>query len=910
MKLKSIFLRILILFVSYSSHSIFAQNAREVAVEVQATLTSNNKLQLSWLGQKNSVSYDVYTKKSDNKGWDLIATVSDTVLKYVDTAYKLGSKKEYRVARTSTSFTGFTGNGYILAGFEIPAKTNLGKVLMIIDENYKTVLKSEINQYVHLLKSEGWSLDTHYVPRNAKVTDVKSWIYSKWQADSVNIKSIYLLGHVPVPYSGNFAPDGHSEHTGAWPADVYYGNFTANWTDNSVNNSTASRSENKNIANDGKFDISRINPTNTAANAIKYSQIPVGRVDLFNMPAFGNDTFLIKRYLQKATNFRTGVYIAENRALIDDNFGYFNSEAFASGGFRNYAPFVGDKIAELDFRTEMSKNSYLLAYACGSGAYTSAGGVGSSADFVKDSLLNPFSMMFGSYFGDWDNQNNYLRAPLASKGWGLASAWSGRPYWMVHESALGEPLSKSVLTTMNSYIVYNAAAFQSGAHAALMGDPTLRMYNVAKLTDFKVVNNCDLSFTAQWNNDTTAFDSLLFEKWNGNSWTRFESIKGTSKSHTIFDSLGSHLYSVRPLKKMKSASGTWWQYGYRDTFSVFVDSMPVGYISGPRIRKYCLFETFEFIDSNKNKMGEKYLWRTIHNNIVDSFVSGDGVKYSVVFGVETIQKMELVRTSKGGCVFIDSFTMNFVKSNSNQLLFPKGKVFCQNAEIFVQYPQDFMISNDAYWQIQPRGTIVVGQLPLTIGLKDTGYNTIELNAIDSVGCTNYLTDTIYIIPAPNKPIISTINYNANSGVSLKVENPSTKTYWNNDFTRNDTLYQYVYEPGADTIVKIFVNTVNNDGCISDTTEVRFGFKISSIKSILSNPLVLYPNPTKGKIFAKIPTGIKNAHILIYSYSGKVVTQQEVNGQSNLELNLSLSPGLYFVVLRGDDFQSGSQIVIE
>jgi hypothetical protein len=323
-----------------------------------------------------------------------------------------------------------------------------------------------------------------------------------------------------------------------------------------------------------------------------------------------------------------------------------------------------------------------------------------------------------------------------------------------------------------------------------------------------------------------------------------------------------------------------------------------------------LNETYEFIDSNKDKSGEKYLWRITRNNVVDSFVSGDGVEYSVMFNVETIQKMELVRTSIGGCKFIDSFTMNFVKSSTNQFLFPKGKVFCQNAEIFVQYPQDFIISNDAYWQIQPRGTIVVGQLPLTIALKDTGYNTIELNAIDSLGCANFLIDTIYIIQAPNKPIISTINYNANSGVSLKVGNPSTKTYWNNDFTRNDTLYQYVYEPGADTIVTIFVNTVNDDGCISDTTEVRFGFKISSLKSILSNPLLLYPNPTKGKIFAKIPTGIKNAQILIYSYTGKVVKQQEVNGQSSLELNLSLSPGLYFVVLRGDDFQSGSEIVIE
>lgn len=907
---KSTFLRLIILFFAHVGLNLGAQNAREVAVEVQATLTSNNKLQLSWLTQKNTVSYDVYSKKSDNKGWDLLATLKDTVLKFVDTSYKLGTKKEYRVARTSTSYTGFTGNGYILAGFDIAAKSNLGKVLVLIDENYKTVLNSDIKEYLHTLTSEGWNLDTHYVARNAKVSDVKNWIFSKWQADSVNIKSIFLLGHVPVPYSGNFGPDGHSEHTGAWPADVYYGNFSANWSDNTVNNSSASRSENKNVPGDGKFDVSRINPTNTPANAIKYTQIPVGRVDLFNMPAFGNDTFLIKRYLQKAIKFRTAQYVPENRALIDDNFGYFNSEAFSSGGFRNYAPFVGDKIFELDFRTEMNKNSYLLAYACGSGTYTSAGGVGSSADFVNDSLLNPFSMMFGSYFGDWDNQNNYLRAPLASKGWGLASAWSGRPYWMVHESALGEPLSKSVLTTMNSYNVYNAAAFQSGAHAALMGDPTLRMYNVEKLMNLRVANNCDLSFTASWDNDTTAFDSLVFEKWVGKGWEILETAKGAVNNYTINDLFGLHRYSVRPLKKMKSASGTWWQYGLRDTFSVFLDESPEGYISGPILKQYCLNETYEFIDSNKDKSGETYLWKITKGNLVDSFVSGDGVTYSIKYDVEAKQKMELIRTSVGGCVFIDSFTMNFVKTGSTHLLFPQGKEFCENANVYVQYSQDFIISEDAYWELSSTGQKIIGQEPLTTNMLNSGMQKIELFAIDSVGCENYLVDSLFIKPAPDKPIISTINYDAKSGVKLKIDNPSLKTIWNNDDSQNDTIFQFVYEPGLDTVVRIFVNTVNEDGCVSDSTEVRFGFNSNRIKTILANPLSVFPNPTKGKLFINIPNGVSDARIYMYSTTGQMVKEQSIENKPQVELDLSLPAGVYFILLVGDNYQSGAQIVIE
>ena len=60
-------------------------------------------------------------------------------------------------------------------------------------------------------------------------------------AAHADLESVFLLGHVPVPYSGQINPDGHSNHVGAWAADVYYGELDGNWTDVTVNNTSASR---------------------------------------------------------------------------------------------------------------------------------------------------------------------------------------------------------------------------------------------------------------------------------------------------------------------------------------------------------------------------------------------------------------------------------------------------------------------------------------------------------------------------------------------------------------------------------------------------------------------------------------------------------------------------------------------
>src|SRR5262249_29285360 len=99
-----------------------------------------------------------------------------------------------------------------------------------------------------------------------------------------------------------------------------------------------------------------------------------------------------------------------------------------------------------------------------------------------------FTMLFGSYFGDWDSQDNLMRAVLASPTYGLTSSWSGRPHWFVHHMGLGEPIGHSVALSQNNVGTYQQLNFGAcEVHIALMGDPTLRLHPVAAPTELTVV---------------------------------------------------------------------------------------------------------------------------------------------------------------------------------------------------------------------------------------------------------------------------------------------------------------------------------------------------------------------------------------------------------------------------------------
>lgn len=487
--MKKFYFSFLIFFPLFS----LAQSAADMAVELKASIdTSKKSIKISWKGVNSNPDIFIYRKLTNSSFWGApIGTKKDDDGFFEDLNITEGIEYDY-CARRSGYIT-YDNFGYIRSGIGIKPKNERGMMVLVVENNLYQRLKPHFDTLLLDLVGDGWYIKLITESNTSSHQNLKSKIISAFDSYS-GFKSIYLVGSLAIPYSGNFAPDAHPDHIGAWPADVYYGLFDENeWTDFNEVNLQATRPENRNTFDDGKFDQSSIRKNPDAA---------VGRLFLGKMSSFSNDTLLYQNYLMKAHQFKMNQIKYSHNALIDDNFGYFNGEAFASSAYRAYSPLI-DTIVLGDYFTDLRSNDYLLSYGCGGGSYTSAGGIGSSSDFVSEPINTIFTGLFGSYFGDWDVNNNFLRAPLANPNPALISFWSGRPHWQLFPLGIGYPMAYCTQLTQgnifsnaaNGFSAYWHSTFGAGVHIAQMGDPSIR------LTYPSPINNLNI--------DTLNNDALL-----------------------------------------------------------------------------------------------------------------------------------------------------------------------------------------------------------------------------------------------------------------------------------------------------------------------------------------------------------------------------------------------------------------
>ncbi len=544
---------------------LLAQTARDRAVEINAVAQETPpKITLTWTPANYPVNLQrVYRRLKGGPTWVQIATpVSNTC---EDTAVSVGVSYEYRVSRTLSGGPNYA-EGYVSASIRGPLQAGRGRVILLVDNTMAAPLAMELTRLESDLTGDGWIVVRQDVSRTASVPSVRVSVQALTAVDPANTVALILFGHIPVPYSGNFAIDGHPDHYGAWPTDVYYGDVDGTWTDTSVNTNLDTNTEpprNTNVPGDGKFDQTVI-PSDI--------ELQVGRIDLANMPAFPvSETELLRRYLDRDHNYRHKLGVFGNvvtRGLVDDSFDYFGGEAFAVTAWRSFTACVGSgNVASLDWFGTLQTQSYLWAYGCGAGSYTSAGGVGTTTDFATKTSLAVFNVFFGSYFGDWDNSNNFLRAPLAgtAASLGLVSCWAGRPHWYFHPMALGETVGYAARLTQNNSTAsghgYDANVGERFNHLALLGDPTLRLYPVAPPSNLNAVASAQ-AVTLNWSASADGpLEGYLISRAAspGGPYVRLRSALPASTSFVDRSVApgASYTYLVRAVKVETSPTGTY-----------------------------------------------------------------------------------------------------------------------------------------------------------------------------------------------------------------------------------------------------------------------------------------------------------------------------------------------------------------
>ena len=533
-------------------------NPRVYAVEVSATVqAAPAQITLQWAGDPYATGYTIFRKAPAAPNWTQISSVAGSVNTWSDANVVNGSSYEYAITKSTSA--GYSGTGYILAGINAPMAENRGKLVLIVDNTHAAALATELARLQQDLVGDGWAVIRHDVARTATPPMIKDLIRDAYNADPANVKSVFLFGHVAVPYSGNFYPDGHPDHQGAWAADTFYGDMDGAWTDSTVNNAGAEKEWNRNVPGDGKFDQSDL-PSDV--------ELSVGRVDLFNMTCFSNKAWsrseldLLRAYLNKDHNFRHGRIVLPRRGLVCDNFGESEGEAFASTGWRSFAPFFGAQnnvqVAYGQYFSTLRDNGYLWSYGTGGGSWYTCNGVGSSDDFANTEIKTVFTAFLGSYFGDWDNESAFLRAPLGS-GYALASVWGGRPHWFFHPMGLGETIGTATKLSQNNRYggLYGAQNWGTRqVHVTLLGDPTLRMHAVIPPSNV-AANGGTITWSASSDGAIQGYHVYRAGSLNG----PFTKISGATPISNLFFvdpvPVAGAVYMVRAVKLEQSGSGTY-----------------------------------------------------------------------------------------------------------------------------------------------------------------------------------------------------------------------------------------------------------------------------------------------------------------------------------------------------------------
>lgn len=213
--MKTIPVLIVTLFINLTS---FAQDAaRNWTVQLTAEVNEDPaSITLNWLENENAIptTYDVYRKVKGESGWGgSITSLPAETLTYTDETVEEGVSYEYflQLRQGGTIY----GWGYINSGINVELPANRGDLLVIVDETFEASLATEINTLIQDLYTDGWMVYVAYMDPLSSPDEIKDEIIL---IDELlpNLTALYLSGNIPVPYSGDFYPDAHDNHIGAW----------------------------------------------------------------------------------------------------------------------------------------------------------------------------------------------------------------------------------------------------------------------------------------------------------------------------------------------------------------------------------------------------------------------------------------------------------------------------------------------------------------------------------------------------------------------------------------------------------------------------------------------------------------------------------------------------------------------
>ncbi len=562
------------------------------AVQLTANLQTNPPaITLNWIQDMYGAnSYTIYRKAKEDASWgNPVIELDGSITNYTDTSIQVGVGYEYQVVKIAS--LGYSGFGYIYSGINVPLIENRGTLILVVATNSALGLDDELAQLQTDLTGDGWYVMREDVSSHDSPEYVHSIIQADYDTDPANAQSVFLFGHVPILQSGWLNYDGH--YTRAMPADTYYGEMNDDW-------------------------VIPDNPTNGPSYIPSDLALEVGRVDMFNMIGVGSDApwpneqELLRNYLNKDHLWRTHQILAQRQALMGNRRGDVDGTlGMAASGYRNFTPFVGaaDPLAGVSniITANVQDNApipqrwismlhegganFLWAFGDGGGELNGCTYLGTngeynevlSTDIVGNDAKGVFVMLFGSFMGNWDGQDDLLRSVLATPTMGLACMMVGEPHWFVHHMGLGETIGYGARLSANNSMLYQSAsnAFMRAVYITLMGDPALRQDPMAPPSGLTAAAGAG-TVALNWNPgaDPVLGYNIYVAADPAGPFARLNSSLVTSASYTDAEAApGTYYYMVRGVRVETNPSGSYYNASLgvfaNATLSSTVDSGPI-----------------------------------------------------------------------------------------------------------------------------------------------------------------------------------------------------------------------------------------------------------------------------------------------------------------------------------------------
>lgn len=547
--IKSYIIFTLLFLGGYTSYAQTLSN--KLAVSIQIDNYDSTSVQFSW-SNFSIQSTEISRKLISSSTWTVIAS-NLTATSYVDSMINNGVEYEYQF-KVTTGSTPALAYGYIAFGVNVPAKSSRGRMLLLVDDRFTATLSSQLTDLQRDLISDGWQTTISSCSKDASPVQIKRKI------DSINsastLSAVYLIGHVPVPYSGAIRPDGHGDHFGAWPTDLFYVTDTSLWSDVYYNFTNGSRPANSNYFSDGVYDNGII-PGKTHCS--------ISRIDFYNMPNLSDsEATLLANYLDKASEYKRGVLQVSDEGIIDNQIANYG-EGLSVSAEMSFPSLVSTSYADSSL-TRLSSSPTKWYMAASFANDTSMSNIGSVSVLDTCQYQGVFSLLFGSYFGDWNTQNNYMRAILAN-GKMLTSCWAGRPNWYFHHMGLNNPIGLSAKKSIdngrrglfNSTPYQNSGNSSNGIHMALMGDLSLRNSYVEPVKSFGAemqYSQVSLSWSysaVEGNSNVLIYSSM--DSLSG--YSLIQTLPGTDSSFIDYSGSSGTFYYIKRVRLDSTLSGSY-----------------------------------------------------------------------------------------------------------------------------------------------------------------------------------------------------------------------------------------------------------------------------------------------------------------------------------------------------------------